>query len=175
MIEFPLSTRLVMTAFFVAMPVSILIAMMTKAVMRAAGLSLRAQVMLGWLGICSAIGSTLVVVQLGLFNQSVVIICYFLLLLFLALGALNEWAGEKVASREMTSRSYRTEADEYDLAKLGWRFTVQKGDGDKPIATIEKRKIYDTTNHGRGKEGHTFDGHLLDEKRSAIIECLKTI
>ena len=130
MSEFSLSTPLVMIAFVVALPVSILLAMMTKAVMRAVGLSLRAKVMLGWLGIWSAIGSTaLLVVQLGLFNQGVVIIGYFLLLLFLALGALNEWAGEKVASREMTSRSYHTEADEYDFAKLGWRFTVQKGDG----------------------------------------------
>ena len=73
------------------------------------------------------------------------------------------------------TRSYRTGTDEYDSAKLGWRVTVLRDDGDERIEAIEKRKIYDTSRHGQGNAGHTFGDHLSDEQRYAIIEYLKTI
>jgi len=39
----------------------------------------------------------------------------------------------------------------------------------------ERRKIYDTTQPGRGNQGHTFGDDLTEEQRWAVIEYLKTL
>ena len=39
----------------------------------------------------------------------------------------------------------------------------------------ERRKVYDTTQPGRGNGGHTFGDDLTDEERRAVIEYLKTL
>ena len=39
----------------------------------------------------------------------------------------------------------------------------------------ERRKIYDTTQPGRGNGGHTFGDDFTEDQRSAIIEYLKTL
>ena len=48
--------------------------------------------------------------------------------------------------------------------KLGWKVEVLT---DKPDATklppIERRKVYDTTQPGRGNGGHTFGDELSEE------------
>ena len=39
----------------------------------------------------------------------------------------------------------------------------------------ERRKMYDTTQPGRGNQGHTFGDDLTEEQRWAVIEYLKTL
>jgi len=40
---------------------------------------------------------------------------------------------------------------------------------------IERRKIYDTTQLGRGNGGHPFGDELTEDERMAVIEYLKTL
>jgi hypothetical protein len=74
------------------------------------------------------------------------------------------------------TRSYRTDLDVYDAKKLGWKGEVLREAPDpKTLPALEFRKVYDTSQPGRGNGGHTFGDHLSDEERFAIIEYLKTI
>jgi mono/diheme cytochrome c family protein len=73
------------------------------------------------------------------------------------------------------TRSYRTDRAAYDPVKLGWKITVLKAGADDSLSDPERRKIYDTTQPGRGNGGHTFGDQLSDEERSAVIEYLKTL
>lgn len=77
---------------------------------------------------------------------------------------------------KLFTRSYRTDLDAYDAVKLGWRIDVltRKPNPGKP-SRIEYRKIYDTSQPGRGNGGHTFGDKLSDEERMAVIEYLKTL
>jgi mono/diheme cytochrome c family protein len=73
------------------------------------------------------------------------------------------------------SRSYRGEKEDYDPIKLGLKITVLE---EPPVADLsgwERRKIYDTTQPGRGNGGHTFGDDLSEEERLAVIEYLKTL
>jgi hypothetical protein len=72
------------------------------------------------------------------------------------------------------TRSYRTDADAYDPVKLGWKIQVLERP-PRNISPLERRKIYDTTQPGRGNGGHTFGDHLSDPERMAVIEYLKTL
>jgi hypothetical protein len=74
------------------------------------------------------------------------------------------------------TRSYRTDLNAYDARKLGWKIEVvaEKPDPEK-LSTIEYRKIYDTTQPGRGNGGHTYGDKLSEEERMAVIEYLKTL
>jgi mono/diheme cytochrome c family protein len=73
------------------------------------------------------------------------------------------------------TRSYRTGKDDYDPVKLGWKVTELKKGPDPDLPRIEQRKVYDTTQSGRGNGGHTFGDSLTDEERFAVIEYLKTL
>jgi mono/diheme cytochrome c family protein len=73
------------------------------------------------------------------------------------------------------TRSYRTEKEDYDPVKLGWKITVLNEPPDPKLPGIERRKIYDTTQPGRGNGGHTFGDKLTEEDRMAVIEYLKTL
>jgi Cytochrome c len=73
------------------------------------------------------------------------------------------------------TRSYRTDLDAYDAAKLGWKVEELKETPARKQTPIEARKIYDTTKSGRGNGGHTFGDSLTDEERMAVIEYLKTL
>jgi mono/diheme cytochrome c family protein len=73
------------------------------------------------------------------------------------------------------TRSYRTEKEDYDAVKLGWKFTVVDQPVDPKMPALERRKIYDTTQPGRGNGGHTFGDVLSDDERAAVIEYLKTL
>jgi len=68
-----------------------------------------------------------------------------------------------------------TDPREYDPDRLGWRFDVLesgKGEADDPAAA---KRIYDTTRHGYGNEGHRFGDGLREQERQALMEYLKTL
>jgi mono/diheme cytochrome c family protein len=80
------------------------------------------------------------------------------------------------ARPKLFTRSYRTDLDAYDADKLGWKVEVLTDKPDaKKLSPIEFRKIYDTTQPGRGNGGHTYGDKLSDDERKAIIEYLKTL
>jgi mono/diheme cytochrome c family protein len=77
---------------------------------------------------------------------------------------------------KLFTRTYRTDLDAYDAEKLGWKIDVLTEKPDpKKMPRIEYRKIYDTTQHGRGNRGHTFGDKLSEAERMAVIEYLKTL
>jgi mono/diheme cytochrome c family protein len=73
------------------------------------------------------------------------------------------------------TRSYRTDVDSYDPVKLGWKVEALERGADAASSPYEQRKIYDTTQPGRGNGGHTFGDKLTEEERQAVIEYLKTL
>jgi mono/diheme cytochrome c family protein len=73
------------------------------------------------------------------------------------------------------TRSYRTDADAYDPVKLGWKVQVLEHGPDPSLSAYERRKIYDTTQPGRGNGGHTYGDAFSDEERRAVLEYLKTL
>jgi RoxA-like, cytochrome c-like len=79
------------------------------------------------------------------------------------------------ARPEVFTRSFRTGTEDYDSARLGWKFTEVKDDSYKKLEPFERRKIYDTREPGRSNSGHTFGDRLSDEERLAVIEYLKTL
>jgi mono/diheme cytochrome c family protein len=73
------------------------------------------------------------------------------------------------------TRSYRTGVEDYDPVRLGWKITVLERPADPKLPAIERRKVYDTTQPGRGNGGHTFGDRLSEDERMAVIEYLKTL
>jgi hypothetical protein len=73
------------------------------------------------------------------------------------------------------TRSYKTDEEDYDKLKVGWKVTVLRGATDGKLSPIEGRKIYDTTKPGRGNGGHTYGDALTPEERAQVIEYLKTL
>jgi hypothetical protein len=73
------------------------------------------------------------------------------------------------------TRSYRTGREDYDPVKLGWKVTVLDTPPGPGTSGYELRKVYDTTQPGRGNGGHTFGDRLSDGDRYAVIEYLKTL
>jgi mono/diheme cytochrome c family protein len=73
------------------------------------------------------------------------------------------------------TRSYRTGKEDYDPVKLGWKIMVLDTPPAPKTPAFELRKIYDTTQPGRGNSGHVFGDKFSDEDRTAIIEYLKTL
>lgn len=73
------------------------------------------------------------------------------------------------------TRSYRTEEADYDHQRMGWKTTLASVDPPDSMHPIEKRRIYDTTQPGRGNRGHTFGDKLSDDERTALIEYLKML
>jgi mono/diheme cytochrome c family protein len=73
------------------------------------------------------------------------------------------------------TRSFTSNAADYDPDRLGWRYTeLPQGKAGTEDANARK-KIYDTTLPGYANTGHTFGDHLSDEDRKAVLEYLKTI
>jgi mono/diheme cytochrome c family protein len=74
------------------------------------------------------------------------------------------------------TRSFKTDLDAYDAEKLGWKVEVlDKAPDPATLKPVESRRIYDTSQPGRGNGGHTFGDHLSDPERMAVIEYLKTL
>ena len=84
-------------------------------------------------------------------------------------GVLNSKARPKVFTR-----SFKTEEADYDKEHVGWKIT-EVTSPDKTASAFEKRKVYDTTQRGRGNKGHTFGDALSDDERRAVIEYLKSL
>jgi mono/diheme cytochrome c family protein len=72
------------------------------------------------------------------------------------------------------TRSYRTDENDYDKKKIGWKVQVLEG-LPRVGSAYERRKDYDTNQPGRGNMGHTFGDDLTDEQRWAVVEYLKTL
>jgi mono/diheme cytochrome c family protein len=84
-------------------------------------------------------------------------------------GVLNSQARPKVFTR-----SYRTDEEDYDKVQVGWKVREVPPPAPK-LPAIERRKVYDTTQPGRGNAGHIYGDDLTDEERWAVIEYLKTL
>src|SRR6516162_120867 len=63
------------------------------------------------------------------------------------------------------ARSFRTDEADFDPMNLGWKIQELDKGADPALPAIERRKIYDTTQPGRGNGGHTFADHLTDDER----------
>jgi cytochrome c2 len=79
------------------------------------------------------------------------------------------------ARPKIFTRSYRTGKEDYDLVRLGWKVQVLEQAPEEGLSAHERRKVYDTTQPGRGNGGHTFGDKLSEEERMAVIEYLKTL
>jgi mono/diheme cytochrome c family protein len=74
------------------------------------------------------------------------------------------------------TRSYRTDLDAYDAVRLGWKIeTFTEAPDLERKSPLEQRKIYDTSQPGRGNGGHTYGDRLSEAERMAVIEYLKTL
>lgn len=73
------------------------------------------------------------------------------------------------------TRSFRTEEEAYDKERVGWKVQVLEQGAAAGLPALERRKIYDTRQTGRGNGGHTFGDDLSAEERRAVIEYLKTL
>lgn len=73
------------------------------------------------------------------------------------------------------TRSFRTEREDYDPVKLGWKVQILDKPPSDDVPAIERRKVYDTTQPGRSNAGHPFGDDLSEEERLAVIEYLKTL
>jgi hypothetical protein len=73
------------------------------------------------------------------------------------------------------TRSFRTGKEDYDPVRLGWKVTVLRRGADPRLPDVERRKVYDTMQPGRGNGGHTFGDKLTEAERMAVIEYLKTL
>jgi mono/diheme cytochrome c family protein len=79
------------------------------------------------------------------------------------------------ARPKIFTRSYRTDAEAYDTVKLGWKVQVLERGPDPSLPALERRKVYDATQPGRGNGGHTFGDRFSEAERMAVIEYLKTL
>jgi len=79
------------------------------------------------------------------------------------------------ARPKIFTRSYQTGAEDYDAVKAGWKVQVLERGAERDMSGYERRKIYDTTQPGRGNGGHTFGDHFSDDERRAVVEYLKTL
>lgn len=85
-------------------------------------------------------------------------------------GVLNSNARPKIFTR-----SYGTGPGDFDDVRVGWKVDVLKQAPDANIPAVLRRKVYDTTQPGRGNQGHTFGDDLDAAARRALIEYLKTL
>ncbi|MGZ3390245.1 MAG: c-type cytochrome [Isosphaeraceae bacterium] len=73
------------------------------------------------------------------------------------------------------TRSFHGDALEYDQRRVGLRFQTLANAPDPSLPAIDRRKVYDTTQPGRGNRGHTFGDRLTEDERMAVVEYLKTL
>jgi len=71
--------------------------------------------------------------------------------------------------------SYLCQKEDYDKEKLGLKITVLDRPASPKLSGNERRKVYDTTQPGRGNGGHTYGDDLTEEERLDLIEFLKTL
>lgn len=73
------------------------------------------------------------------------------------------------------TRSFKTGEEDFDKVKVGWKVRILDASPDASVPGHERRKVYDTTQPGRGNQGHTFGDDLTEEQRQAVVEYLKTL
>lgn len=71
------------------------------------------------------------------------------------------------------TRSYRTDEASFDRKWVGWRVEELAGPADPTRPALDRRRVYDTRQPGRGNSGHSFGDVLTDAERLAIIEFMK--
>jgi mono/diheme cytochrome c family protein len=77
---------------------------------------------------------------------------------------------------KLFTRSYKTDKEDYDEKKVGWKYTeLKEAPDEKKTPPHELRKVYDTTQPGRSNAGHTYGDKLSEDERAAVIEYLKTL
>jgi mono/diheme cytochrome c family protein len=88
-------------------------------------------------------------------------------------GSVPTLAGVLDSSARPTrfTRSFGTAEADYDKTAVGWKVTAVASP-DEPGGP---RRVYDTTQPGRGNGGHTYGDGLSDADRRAVIEYLKTL
>jgi mono/diheme cytochrome c family protein len=79
------------------------------------------------------------------------------------------------ARPKIFTRSFRTDVEDYDTTRLGWKYRELDRAPGPEVPAIERRKVYDTSQPGRSNAGHTYGDQLSDAERFAIIEYLKTL
>src|SRR5262249_53022943 len=79
------------------------------------------------------------------------------------------------ARPKVFTRSFRSEREDYDTERLGWKIAGLDGPPDRKLPGFERRKIYDTSLPGQSNAGHTFGDDLTDDQRRAVVEYLKTL
>lgn len=85
-------------------------------------------------------------------------------------GVLNSKARPK-----LFTRSFKTNEEDYDKVKVGWKVTELRAPPGEQVPAIERRKVYDTSKPGRSNAGHTYGDALTDDERAQVIEYLKTL
>lgn len=73
------------------------------------------------------------------------------------------------------TRTYRTDSNDYDESRVGWRTIDVDPRADHDRSTLDGRRVYDTTRPGHSNQGHTFGDALTDDERREVIEYLKTL
>jgi len=71
------------------------------------------------------------------------------------------------------TRSFGTAEADFDKTAVGWKVTAAGKETSKVPA--DARRVYDTSQPGRGNGGHTYGDDLSDADRRAVIEYLKTL
>jgi hypothetical protein len=79
------------------------------------------------------------------------------------------------ARPRLYTRSYRTGETEYDAVKVGWKYTELAAPPNPRTHPFERRKVYDTSQPGRGNGGHTYGDDFTEAERAAVIEYLKSL
>jgi hypothetical protein len=73
------------------------------------------------------------------------------------------------------TRSFRGDPLEYDQRRVGLNYETLSKAPDPSLPAIDRRKVYDTTQPGRGNGGHTFGDSFTEAERMALIEYLKSL
>lgn len=73
------------------------------------------------------------------------------------------------------TRSFRTDEESYDRDQVGWKVEELSKKADPQQPGVLRRRVYDTTEPGRGNGGHTFGDFLKEDERRAVIEYLKKL
>jgi mono/diheme cytochrome c family protein len=79
------------------------------------------------------------------------------------------------ARPKIFTRSFRTDEADYDKNNVGWKVQILRASPGTNVPGIERRKVYDTTQPGRGNGGHTYGDAFTDDERRAVVEYLKTL
>jgi mono/diheme cytochrome c family protein len=73
------------------------------------------------------------------------------------------------------TRSFRGDALEYDQRRVGLKFQELARAANPSLPAFDRRKVYDTTQPGRGNGGHIYGDALTESERMAVIEYLKSL